>query len=588
MFLTGRYSSHRLNPSADLAPILRQRLISIREAVRRGERRGDLGGKIQEIGWYPFSGCGWRFWPDDHSGTVARGDDVLESAGNNPEGTNRGTRRDDAPVSGLVQQILVDQQNRGALARQELVPGQLDAVPPPPYAPFPTLLLAHLAEFQSVQVSLLPVVALGNVGEDERVLDMCASPGSKTSMLLSVNPHFRGLVVANEYDRRRLGRLHHRMQTECDASAVVITNIDARFFPLLGGQQYDKILCDVPCSGDGMLRRSPGGWSSWTATSGVVMQEMQAAILERGIELLAPGGRLVYSTCSLNPMENEAVVARVLANRQQSGADDDGLGLERLPPLAGLVVRPGLTSWTSVRRKACAGGRGGSEATLGGVWQGLHAQNEEEREQELEFSRVSAPPELVDSLRNCSRLLPHDNDSGGFFLAVFVKPPATRPSAQQALQQAAYTSGLPTAASEGREQKALSLLDSLCVRAPSKQAPAPAGRMDQPGLTDWQRVSGFFGIDWARACGEDVLWASASTSQRDKMVLVNHAVNSFLRHSWSLPRCPCMACSLSLLHCRFYRTPACLPVLMPLDVGVSLLKIFAFAPSTRGVLLSVG
>ena len=123
VFLTGRYSSHRLNPSADLAPILRQRLISIREAVRRGERRGDLGGKIQEIGWYPFSGCGWRFWPDNHSGTVARGDDVLESAGNNPEGTNRGTRRDDAPVSGLVQQILVDQQNRGALARQELVPG---------------------------------------------------------------------------------------------------------------------------------------------------------------------------------------------------------------------------------------------------------------------------------------------------------------------------------------------------------------------------------------------------------------------------------------------------------------------------------
>ena len=49
-----------------------------------------------------------------------------------------------------------------------------------------------------------------------------------------------------------------------------------------------------------------------------------------------------------------------------------------------------------------------------------------------------------------------------------------------------------------------------------------------------------------------------------------------------------MACSLSLLYCRFYRTIACLPVLMPLDVGVSLLKIFAFAPSTRGILLCVG
>jgi multisite-specific tRNA:(cytosine-C5)-methyltransferase len=73
--------------------------------------------------------------------------------------------------------------------------------------------------------------------------------------------------------------------------------------------QFDKILCDVPCTGDGLLRREPAGWASWSPALGVHLHEVQAGILTRSLELLASGGRLVYSTCSLNPLENEAVMS---------------------------------------------------------------------------------------------------------------------------------------------------------------------------------------------------------------------------------------------------------------------------------------
>jgi 16S rRNA C967 or C1407 C5-methylase (RsmB/RsmF family) len=91
-----------------------------------------------------------------------------------------------------VLEVLMQQQSRGALARQEYV-------------------------------SLLPVVLLGQVSDQERVLDMCASPGSKASQLLNLHPSFCGLFVANEFDRRRLGRLNHRLQKECAYERISVS-----------------------------------------------------------------------------------------------------------------------------------------------------------------------------------------------------------------------------------------------------------------------------------------------------------------------------------------------------------------------------
>ena len=72
-------------------------------------------------------------------------------------------------------------------------------------------------------------------------------------------------------------------------------------------QKYDKVLCDVPCSGDGTLRKAPVIWKRWNAAGGNMLHGLQLQIACKGVRLMRLGGRLVYSTCSLNPIENEAV-----------------------------------------------------------------------------------------------------------------------------------------------------------------------------------------------------------------------------------------------------------------------------------------
>ena len=76
-----------------------------------------------------------------------------------------------------------------------------------------------------------------------------------------------------------------------------------------GGLQFDRVLCDVPCTGDGTIRKSPDIWHKWKPANGLSLHKLQLSILIRGVELCAVGGRVVYSTCSFNPYENEAVVA---------------------------------------------------------------------------------------------------------------------------------------------------------------------------------------------------------------------------------------------------------------------------------------
>ena len=107
-----------------------------------------------------------------------------------------------------------------------------------------------------------------------------------------------------------------------------------------GNISFDRILCDVPCSGDGTLRKNPDLWKKWNPGHAFSLQSLQVRIATRGIQLLSPGGLMVYSTCSLNPVENEAVVVQLLQ------AFPDQIQLvdisEKLP---GLKTKPGLTNW---------------------------------------------------------------------------------------------------------------------------------------------------------------------------------------------------------------------------------------------------
>ena len=103
---------------------------------------------------------------------------------------------------------------------------------------------------------------------------------------------------------------------------------------------FDRVLCDVPCSGDGTLRKNPAIWSKWSTSSGFVLHPLQLIIACRGLQLLRAGGLMVYSTCSLSPYENEAVVAELL--RQNKGTLELVDGREFLPLFK---ARRGLSSW---------------------------------------------------------------------------------------------------------------------------------------------------------------------------------------------------------------------------------------------------
>ena len=168
---------------------------------------------------------------------------------------------------------------------------------------------------------MIPVTLL-KIEPHHMVIDMCAAPGSKTIQILEylhkggVVP--TGFVIANDTDSKRAYMLTHQAR-RLNSPALLITNNDARFLPSLKLDahnttlRFDAILSDVPCSGDGTLRKNLSLWSNFNSHLGHALHPLQLDILTKAITLLKKGGRLVYSTCSFNPLENEAVVAAALA-----------------------------------------------------------------------------------------------------------------------------------------------------------------------------------------------------------------------------------------------------------------------------------
>ena len=120
--------------------------------------------------------------------------------------------------------------------------------------------------------------------------------------------------MANEVDVTRLGRLSKNVRFT-SSPCVVLTNHDGQNFPDFSIHnetvKYDRIVCDVPCSGDGTIRKNPNIFGKkWSPIKGNQRHNLQYNIAERGMELLKVGGIMAYSSCSMNPIENEAVVSR--------------------------------------------------------------------------------------------------------------------------------------------------------------------------------------------------------------------------------------------------------------------------------------
>lgn len=154
--------------------------------------------------------------------------------------------------------------------------------------------------------SMLPVSALFADGEmPERVMDVAAAPGSKTTQIAACMGN-RGAILANEYSASRVKVLHANI-SRCGVSNVALTHFDGRVFGPALPEMFDAILLDAPCSGEGVVRKDPDALKNWSHASNLEIAATQRELIDSAFHALRPGGTLVYSTCTLNREENEAI-----------------------------------------------------------------------------------------------------------------------------------------------------------------------------------------------------------------------------------------------------------------------------------------
>lgn len=166
-----------------------------------------------------------------------------------------------------------------------------------------------------VQDEASQLVALAaNAQAGEQVLDLCASPGGKTTAM-AASMGDSGLLIASDVRPRRIRLLRETVRLS-GAQHTHVVQVPARG-PLPFPRTFDCVLVDAPCSGLGTVRRDPDiRWRRREAELATLADE-QVALLDRAAETVAPGGRLVYATCSSEPEENEQVVDRLLAQRPE-------------------------------------------------------------------------------------------------------------------------------------------------------------------------------------------------------------------------------------------------------------------------------
>ena len=165
--------------------------------------------------------------------------------------------------------------------------------------------------FYLQEPSALSAVSVLDPRPGERVLDLCAAPGGKSTQIAGLMQG-RGLLVCNEPVPARAQILSRNVERMGVRNAVVTSAMPAQLAPRFPAF-FDRILVDAPCSGEGMFRRQPEARDEWSENSPRGCADRQMEILEEAAKMLAPGGALVYSTCTFNDTENEGVLARFTA-----------------------------------------------------------------------------------------------------------------------------------------------------------------------------------------------------------------------------------------------------------------------------------
>jgi len=227
----------------------------------------------------------------------------------------------------------------------------------------------HMLGYYYVQEisSMMPLLAL-KPSENDSFLDLCASPGSKTTQAAAMMKN-SGNIIANDNNLGRMVVLASNLE-KCGVSNVLIIKKDGvQLCKKLAKMnlKFDKILVDAPCSGEGTLRSSPKSFISWNIKSVYNLARIQKILAASALECLKEDGEMIYSTCTHAPEENEEVVDFLLKNF------DIKLEEIKIP----VKTREGLTKW-----------------------------------QKKEYSH---------ELRKSARIYPQDNDTEGFFLCKIKK-----------------------------------------------------------------------------------------------------------------------------------------------------------------------
>ena len=168
----------------------------------------------------------------------------------------------------------------------------------------------HAGVFYSQEPSASSAAPLLGVKPGMRVLDLCAAPGGKSSQLAAALQG-QGLLVSNEYVAARAEILKSNLERMGVSNAVVLNETPARIAAALP-EFFDRVLVDAPCSGEGMFRKEPAALAQHCEALVRQCAELGADILDSAAAALAPGGELVYSTCTFAPEEDEGQVAAFL------------------------------------------------------------------------------------------------------------------------------------------------------------------------------------------------------------------------------------------------------------------------------------
>lgn len=152
--------------------------------------------------------------------------------------------------------------------------------------------------------SMLPVIALEPKPEDF-VLDMAASPGSKTTQI-SMHMKNRGLIVANEPSRKRLSPLQSNLDKSSTINSVITRNDGRRFAN--HKDIFDKVLLDAPCSSEGTFQKDKKARFIWSQKKVIANSILQKQLIDSAIACTKPGGTIVYSTCTMSPEEDEEII----------------------------------------------------------------------------------------------------------------------------------------------------------------------------------------------------------------------------------------------------------------------------------------